>query len=219
MCSRRRLVCFFLFAAAASASWASAIARKMAEESYTAVIRPFASKWYVGTLHTEGNKLRIEYGSDFGKYPTFMAYKISDYTIEIIIKSVPLDSAAVPPGGAPGANWTYSPTFYLLTLSLNDGVITYTCYYVENPSLISGGFTFNRGAINESGVNVRRKPTTESEIHRALYRSDTVIVTAVGEDLYRVAHMADFWLEIQLDRGKYWVYGYYVEFPGEITLS
>jgi hypothetical protein len=184
----------------------------MIDEKYSVMIRPFASKWYVGTLYMENDKLKIIYESDFGKYPTFMAYKISDNRIDIIIKSIPLNSIAL-------GNEIYSPTYYLLTLSLNDDVINYVCHFIENPFLIINDFTFNIGKINERYVNVRKEPKIKSEIYCLLYRNNNVTATSIGNDLFRVAQMLDFWLEIDLDNGKYWIYGYYVEFLKEIMFE
>jgi hypothetical protein len=198
---RKHLLFLLFFVIFISSSWAT-IVQKMINENYREVIRPFVSKWYVGTLYMENNKLKIIYESDFGKYPTFMAYKINDDRIDIIIKSIPLNSIA-------RGNETYSPNYYLLTLSLNDDVINYVCHFIENPFLI----------INERYVNVRNEPTTRSGIHCVLYRNNIVFATSIGNDLFRVAQMLDFWLEIELDNGKYWIYGYYVDFLNEIVLE
>jgi hypothetical protein len=208
---RKNFLLFLFIVVFISNSWAT-IVQKMIDENYSEMIRPFVSKWYVGTLYMENNKLKIIYESDFGKYPTFMAYKISDDRIDIIIKSIPLNSIA-------RGNETYTPTYYLLTLSLNDGVINYVCHFIENPFLIINGFTFNVGKINERYVNIRKKPTTRSEIHCVLYRNNNVTATSIGNDLFRVAQMLDFWLEIELDNERYWIYGYYVEFSKEIMLE
>jgi hypothetical protein len=175
--------------------------QKMIDENYSETIRPFVSKWYVGTLYVENQKLKIIYESDFGKHPTFMAYKITDNKIDIIIKSIPLESI-------PRGNETYSPTYYLLTLSLHNDIINYVCHFIENPFLIINDFSFNIGIINERYVNVRVQPTTKSKIHCILYRNNTVTITSIGNDLFRVAQMLDFWLEIELDNGNYWIYGY-----------
>jgi hypothetical protein len=184
----------------------------MIDENYSETIRPFVSKWYVGTLYVENQKLKIIYGSDFSKYPTFMAYKITDDRIDIIIRSVPLNSI-------PRGKEIYSPTYYLLTLSLYNDIISYVCHFIENPFLIINDFTFTTGTINERYVNVRTCPTTRSEIHCILYRDDNVTVTSIGNDLFKVAQMLDFWMEIELDDGNYWIYGYYIEFMKEINLE
>jgi len=85
--------------------------------------------------------------------------------------------------------------------------------------LIINDFTFNIGTINERYVNVRKKPTTKSEIHCVLYRNNNVNITSIGNDLFKVAQMFDFWLEIKFEDEKYWIYGYYVEFLKEIPLK
>jgi hypothetical protein len=186
--------------------------QKMIDENYSQVIRPFVSKWYVGTIYVENNKLKIRYDSDFGKIPTFMAYKIDDYRMDIIIKSIPFNSIPV-------GNETYSPTWYLLTFYLDNDEINYVCHFIENPFLIINDFTFNTGKINNRYVNIRKEPTTKSEIYIRLYYNNNVTVSSIGNDLIGIAQMLDFWLEIELNDEKYWIYGYYVEFPKEIILG
>ena len=209
---RKSLLFLLFFLIFIADSWAATIMQKMIDENYSKTIRPFVSKWYVGTVYIENNKLKIEYESDFGKYPTFMAYRIDDNKIDIIVKCVPLDSIA-------RKNFTYSSTYYLLTFSLDDDVINYVCHFIENPFLIISDFTFNVGTINERYVNVRKEPTTKSKICSVLNRNNNVVVTSIGNDLCKVAQMLDFWLEIKLDDEKYWIYGYYVEFLKEIALK
>jgi hypothetical protein len=184
----------------------------MISENYNEIIRPFVSKWYVGTVYIEDNKLKIRYDSDFGKIPTFMAYKINDNGIDIIIKSIPRNNIPI-------GNETYSPSWYLLTFSLNDDNINYVCHFIENPFLIINDFIFNTGIINNRYVNIRKEPTTRSEIYTKLYYNKNITVTSIGNDLIRVVQMLDFWLEIELDSKKYWIYGYYVDFPKEINFE
>ena len=79
-------------------------------------------------------------------------------------------------------------------------------------------FNFNIGRINERYVNIRTEPTNRSELFCVLYRNTNVNITSIGNDLFRVAQMLDFWLEIEIGNNKYWIYGYYVEFLNEIYL-
>jgi hypothetical protein len=106
-----------------------------------------------------------------------------------------------------------------LTLFLNDDEINYVCHFIENPFLIISDFTFNIATINEEYVNVRKEPTIRSEIYFILYFNNNVTVTSIGNDMFRVAQMYDFWLEVELDNRKCWIYGYYVEFSKEIILE
>ena len=208
---KRYFLVFLLFSVLITNSWAT-IVQRMIEEKYSAVIRPFSSKWYVGTLFIENTKLKIKYESDFSKYPTIMAYKISEDKIDIIIKSLPFDNV-------PKNNEVFSPTYYLITLFIENNSVNYVCYFIENPYLIIDGFTFNYGKINEENVNVRTKPTTQSTIYSKLNFGANITVTSIGNDLIKIAKMLDFWLEIEIDNKKFWIYGYYIEFLKEIILK
>ena len=207
---KKYILVFLLFSVFITNSWAG-IVQRILDENFSAVIRPFSSKWYVGTLYIEGNKLKIKYESDFSRYPTIMAYKISEEKIDIIIKSIPFKNI-------PKNNEIFSPTYYLITLFIENSNINYVCYFIENPYLIIDGFTFNFGKINEEHVNVRTKPTTKSTIYSKLNLGANVTVTSIGNDLIKIAQMLDFWLEIEIDNKKFWIYGYYIEFLKEIIL-
>ena len=129
MTSLKKYLLLLLFSTIFISNICANIVQKMINENYSEIIRPFVSKWYVGTLYMENNKLKIIYQSDFGRYPTIMAYNITDNKIEIILKCLPLRNI-------PMENEIFSPLYYLLTLSLEDDNINYVCHYIENPYLI-----------------------------------------------------------------------------------
>lgn len=207
---RKLFVLLFFFGVCVFAN--AGIVEKLLEEGVNEIIRPYSSIRYVGTLYTENCRLKISFESDTGYFPTIMAYKIADEEMKIIIKSRRLDNNYKP-------DMVYSSMYFLITLFLEDDKIKYVCYWIEDPYIIADGFTFNDGKINEKFVNVRLKPSTKSGIFYKLPRGSIVRVTSIGKNLTAVVQMLDFWFEVEINREKYWIYGYYIDFFREILLK
>jgi hypothetical protein len=182
------------------------------EKKYSTVIRPYGSTRYVGELKIENDALKLSYASDIGSYPTIMAHSISADSIQLIIKS-----RQYPRGK--NTKGPFSVVYYKVKLYLEKEEIAYTCYWIEEPSLVLDGYAFTEGTINERFVNIRKESSTKSGIFGKLNRGSKVTASAVSKNAMPIALMYDYWIQISINDAKYWVYGYYVDFSREIKLK
>jgi hypothetical protein len=182
------------------------------EKKFCEDIRPYGSDRYIGTLFVEDSKLKISFNACGDLYPTIMAYDISGDTIKLITKNRDVYNQKNPRAH-------YGELYWSIELYLEDGEVKYKCYWIEDPYMIIKGYTFTEGTINEKFVKIRTEPNTKSHIYGTLNIKSKIKVTSIGSKWTRVVKMGDFWVEVEINGGKFWVYGYYVDFATGIKLK